>query len=192
MGRLSAVGKLSIAQPANANSASRMFGGIRIWAPDDAILDQGLEELRGAITEVLAENPTVDKRSLLYTAGAKLGEKIEKRVLGGVLGEELREGRADAVPCASLEHKTFRVYVSSASVAVFRARVEDIQRRLADSSSGSLLIREVRELHFGGKDKQGAWTCASHLVGRLVHIGMAVYVDRYRIAWPKEIARALI
>lgn len=168
--------------------ASIQLGGITIFAPSDEILLQGLGSIGNALLKTALENPTIDRYSLMLQCVRLVGHRIDKRIFGAILGNKLRLGLLDVVPCAAISKRIFRVYVAAQRVLEFRRNLEYASALLRPRSICH--IRDIRDVVLK-TNARGMWSCASHIAGRLVVLGRAEYADRFSIVgvgvprWPR-------
>jgi len=145
-----------------------------------------LEELKIGIETALDEHSSLDKAGLLFMLGELIGERIDKNVVGAILGAELRCGRVEEVLCASLSNKVFRIYVGVSVRERFHDRIRASTELLR--AKRHIKVSELRDLFF--TQAPGTWTQASHLLAHMVFHGTAVYVDKYKAAWPTGLENA--
>ena len=105
-------------------------------------------------------------------------DRIERRLLGAVLGRQLRLGRLESIVCSSIQGKLFRVYVSSENVEKFRVSMVTAREILWDKS-----VLEVRmlEKEIFRRRSYNTWSSSSHLLARLVYMGVAEQIDKYSV-----------
>jgi len=162
------------------------LGGLRVWAPSSRVLRAGLDEFQLGIETALIEHSSLDKVGVLFALGQLMGARINKRVVGAVLGRELRLGRVEEILCSATTNKVFRVYVGARALPCFAERLRVAREHLRRESH--VRIKELRDQFF--EPKPGTWTQTAHLAGRMVFDGTAIYVDKYQIAWPSGLERA--
>jgi hypothetical protein len=168
-------------------TASARLGGVSIYSESARSLQEDLKLLGDEIVVQSAILPSIERKALRYLVCKKLGEEIEDRLFGAVLGSQMRMGHIDSIGCAADSGKVFRVLINAERLEVFQQRL--IEVRLLLRKRNELRISEVRDLYSPGGE-WGTWSAAKHLLSRLTQIGCAVYVDRYTFAWPKGLEGA--
>jgi len=168
--------------------ASVRLGGVVIYGPSAQVLRTGLDQLAETVVAVLATFPTVDRRMLQTQARVRLdASDIERRLLGAVLGWQARLGRIDCIPCAAINDKVFRIYVSEEQAGTFESRLDAVTEML--KKKAVLSVAEVRDSFWG--TGWGMWSAASHLLARLAQKGQACYVDRFSFRRPNGLDNAV-
>jgi len=167
----------------NASQPAAMrLGGITVYAPTEADLTRGINRLSGAIRDAVGLHPSLDRKLLLFVAAKELAERPDRRVFAAVLGRELSLGHMDCVPCASINGKTFRVYIADERIPDFLHRVDEIRTWLRRVRV--LTVSEVRKRFFP-QIGWGAWSSSAHLLARAAQLGFARQLDKYNFAWPE-------
>jgi hypothetical protein len=178
----------SLAPGASTDSVAKAsLGGIVVYATTESRLRSGIAALADAVVHCARAHASLDRRFLLSAVARHLGHRVDSRVFIGVLGSQMRLGRLDRVSCEGDAGAVFRVIIAADHLAQFDERCEEVGRWLFHRKQ--LRIRDVRDKFFG--QAPGTWSAASHVVGRLVLVGRAQYVDRYHFAWPTGLERAL-
>jgi hypothetical protein len=162
------------------------LGGIVVYATSEAKLRAGVAEVGEGIVRAARAHASLDRRSLLSSVAKLLGHRLDQRVFDAIVGSQLRLGRIDRIPCQAAEGAIFRSVVAAERSEEFHRRCEELAGWLRETRV--LTVRAVRERFFD--EGWGTWSSASHLVGRLVLVGRARYVDRFTCAWPEGLERA--
>jgi hypothetical protein len=168
--------------------ATISLGGVTLYAESERTLKRGFDRLSDAIVRGLDAHASLDRRLLLNAVARDLDDWLDQRVFGAVLGGQLRLGRVESIPCASINDKAFRVYVSADGCVTFLHRVEEVRTWLQEVRA--LKVRDVQSRYFpnGG---WGTWSCAAHILARVVLIGSAQYIDKYSFTWPDGLENAV-
>jgi hypothetical protein len=168
--------------------AQRRFGGIDLYAHDDAELELKIEVIRSDILATVREHGPLVPSLIRYLASLRAEEQISQRVFSALLGAELRCGHLDAVICESEGGKTFRIIVEAdgkLKFGVFLWKSLDMVPRY-----GKLDISTIRDRLYPGGSK-GDWTKAYYLAARLSRIGLADFIDRFSIERNKDAYNAI-
>ncbi len=166
----------------------KQLGGLRIYSRSKRQLDAGIDRLAAVISETSQKSPGLTPSLLRYVAGERIGTQIPKRVFSAVLGSLLRRGQLDAVICEGPEGTRFRVILERYRLSEFQDRVKETTSLLC--AKKTLAIAFLRDRYFPGTAK-GRWTHAMFIAARLVRLGIALYVDRYRIELAESVANAI-
>lgn len=185
---MSSAGRLTCAVIQHIDAVSVGFGGVRVWAPNEAVLSQGLEELQIGIDTALTQHSSLDKNGLAFMLAELIGQRVDWKVLGAVLGAELRRGAVEEILCTSLSNKVFRVYIGASVRDRFLGQLNDATGLLR--AKKQLKVTELRDRLFGADGGKGTWTQAAHVVAHMVFRGIAIYIDTHVVAWPTGLERA--
>jgi len=167
---------------------SRTLGGTTLYCLDDELIQRAIETIGEAILSAVLPHVSLDRKWVLAKTAATLGQRVDSRCFGAVLGRELRLARVASVPCLAMSGKVYRVFIHSDNIARFREMVVSVIEGL--QSSTSLTVREAERICFGGRE-WGTWSSTSHALAHAVHNGHAVYLDKDMFAWPTEVELAL-
>lgn len=174
--------------PTPEGPATIQLGGVRLYAASEEKLNQGLALIGEAVSSQCGSLPSVDRAALQSLVCKQLGEIVEDRLFGAVLGQKMREGLIESIPCAAVNYKVFRVFVHRVQLGSFRRRLSELKRQLL--SAGTMTVAEVRKSHFSDS-QPSASSAAAHLFARLVLEGCATYGPRGVFVWPKGLEHAL-
>jgi len=130
---------------------------------------------------------SLDRKVLRTLVCDRLGQRVDDRLFGAVLGSQMRLGLIEAVGCAAISGKVFRVLINVNLLQVFQQRMLEIQERLRKCRV--VTVADVRNQYFPGRE-WGTWSAAHHLLARLAQTGGAVYVDNRTFEWPVGIENA--
>lgn len=164
------------------------LGGVTIYALNDDELRLHCDRVTAAMNRVMQAHASLARSHLEWLVEEDIKMRIDRRVLGALLGATLRLGILDQIPCAAVSGKVFRVYVHAASRPAFDERLVAVGAHLRKERV--LHVRVVRESLFP-KGGWGTWSSALHVLARLAYRGSAKYLDAKTFAWPEEVDRAV-
>ena len=155
------------------------FGGTTIYAPNEAILQNEAEMIADAIHLSGAGFLSMTRNVLGKLAREKAGiDRIETRLFGAVLGRQLRLGQLESMVCSSINGKLFRVYVHPDNVEKFRRSVATARKLLWENT---VLQVQLLEKEIFGRRSYNTWSSSSHLLARLIYVGVAEQIDKYSV-----------
>ena len=155
------------------------FGATTIYAPNEAILQKEIEMLADIIYRSAAGYLSMTRNVLGKLTRERAGiDRIEKRLFGAVLGRQLRLGQLESIVCSSIHGKHFRVYVHPDNVERFRDSLATARKLLWENSV--LQIQKLEKEIFG-RPSYNTWSSSSHLLARLVFVGVAEQIDKYSV-----------
>lgn len=170
----------SIQAEAEADSVAQLhMGATTVYGPNEVVLHKEIEVLAKAIRQSALQHICLAKNVLGKLARERVGvDRIEKRLFGAILGYQLRLGRLETIVCSSLHNKILRVYVHPEKLKDFRLALEAATELL--EKRDVLSVSELESKLFGGR-RYNTWSCASHILARLIYIGIAEYIDKYSV-----------
>ncbi len=180
MGSLRITATRSRIEDVGTDSDVRMsLGATTIYAPSETILQMEVEMIADAIYRSAAGYLSMTRNVLGKLSREKAGiDRIERRLFGAVLGRQLRLGRLESIVCSSIHGKLFRVFVNSENVEKFRASLATAREILWDKS---VLQVQTLEKEIFGRRSYNTWSSSSHLLARLVYMGVAEQIDKYSV-----------
>jgi hypothetical protein len=169
-------------------SAAISLGGFTLYGLNESQLNEGVSAIALAIEDCSSRYLSLFRTSLRSEVRKQLDCEIDDSVFGAVLGSRLRYGMLDSVPCAAEKGGIFRAYLH-------RDQIETFQRYLKETA-GELRRRRVvhiRDIEAAvlGTKRWGSRSSTLHILGRLVQIGQASYLDKDSFRWPSEIEHAI-
>lgn len=167
----------------------RQFGGVKIFAATNRELVVGIERVSRAIIEVCAGSSGLAPSLIRYLVEREIGVKLPKRVVGALLGSQLRQGALDVAICEGPQGSSYRVILHRDRIEEFGKRVQKICGDLV--MARTLRIAEIRD-EFFPENARGSWTQAMYIAGRVARLGFAVFPDRYSINMPVCVANAIL
>ncbi len=188
MGRLGIVTRARDVSNIADRPATAQLGGIRLYAASEEKLKHGIALLGQALASESAALPSVDRSALQSLVRKNVADVVDDRLFGAILGQKLRDGTIDSVPCAAINYKVFRAFVHKAQWTTFHRNLSDLRLRLL--SGTTLTVSQVRDLYFPGPGT-GASSAAAHLLARLVLEGAAIYGPMGTFSWPTGLENAI-
>lgn len=187
MGPLGLATRASVAACSSKTPARVRLGGITVYAATERGLQDGLKLLAEATVEQSRILASLDRKVLRKLVCDTLGERVDDRLFGAVLGSQMRLGLIEAVGCAAISGKMFRVLINVDLLEVFQQRLLEVREKLRKCRI--VTVGDVRNHYFPGRE-WGTWSAANHLLARLAQMGCAAYVDSHTFAWPRGIENA--
>jgi hypothetical protein len=168
--------------------ASLQLGGVTLYGATTSALRAAVESIGEAICQSSAAHPTLTKVTLASEVKKVVGLIIEKRVFGSILGQQLRLGAVDCVPCAAISGKVFRIYLHESRADEFISYLGVAEDQLRQAG-----VMEVRQLEarLFGRRKWGTWSSTLHVLARLVQKGKARYRDSSTFLWQSGVEHAI-
>src|SRR5438045_4143652 len=97
--------------PCGGRSASRQFGGIKVFAASARELTAGTDRVSRSIAEVSGVSWGLTPSMLRYLVQQELGAEVPRRVFSALLGYGLHRGDVDGVICEGSQGTPFRVII---------------------------------------------------------------------------------
>lgn len=164
------------------------LGGTTVYGPSES---ETLEmiEIVGKIIDACCEMHLSVTRSVLgKLASDKLGEPLEKRLFGALLGSRIRLGHLCVIMCEAETGAEFRVFLHRSKVGPFTAAREIAKRMLRTEQQ--IMVKALEQKLFGER-AYNTWSSTSHVLARLAFQGIALYKDRMTFVAPGELLNAV-
>lgn len=161
------------------------LGGVRIYAPSDNCLADGLECILRSIRSKVRHQLCIRPKYLFGLCRREAPTNIT--IFRACLGSEARRGGLTFALCRSLNGIPFRIVVGTSQLDDFRARLADIIGAL--HSSTYIKVREIQDRFFPDRPK-GSWFTAEELLQRLVYLGYLEQSDKWSFRVPESLLDA--
>jgi hypothetical protein len=172
----------------HCNPAFVCFGGTTLYARSQAVLDVAIGRLQETVLRICREHLILPRGSLNKLVTEELAEKLDKNLVGAVVGRLLSLGELHALPCLSVNSLPFYALASAERAAELGELIHRTQEFLREN--GTLSPREVQSLCFPDR-AWGTYMASSLILNHLAYLGTAVFLDRELFAWPMEVEDAL-
>lgn len=167
--------------------AQVLLGGVRVFGESQRAIDEAISRVSNWLVQHLTQHFSLSRTIIRTLIRRDVGDFLDDRILGAVLGRLLRFGMAYSVPVMSFRGSTYRIYMIEENAHLFRERASEVRATLRDTRIMSVKVVQQKYFPDGG---WGTWSSADHLCARLVFNGAARYVDKFTIAWPRGLEHA--
>jgi hypothetical protein len=175
-------------RPGGGDAACVSLGGTNLYARDQKALLSALDQLQVAIEAVLSQNFCLIRQVLYRVVARELEQEIPERVFGAVLGRSLRLGTIRPFASLTVNNKILRTYMLASRLTELQSKLSAVTALLKSQTAVSTLA--AQSICFPRREWATSYM-AQQLMGHLALRGMAVYVDRDLLSWPKVVEDAI-
>lgn len=159
-----------------------------LYGSTQLCIARDMAKIGNAIDACGKRHMSVTRSVLQKLVSDTLGERLEKRVFGAVLGSRIRAAQFQALLCEAELGSEFRVFIHVTQIERFHAGMSQALQMLR--SARSLMVKEVEGALFPAR-AYNTWSSASHLLARHAFEGRAEYVDRMTFRFPAALRDAI-
>lgn len=170
------------------SSVGVQLGGVTVYGQTRQQTIQAIQEIGQTIDDQGKSHLSITRPVLQKLVSDKIGERIERRLFGAILGSRVRFGQFEALLCEAEEGAEFRVFIHTDQIRRFRTALRDTQIIL--ERSDEVIVKEIEDTLFPAR-AYNTWSSTSHVLARLVFEGKAEYVDKMTFRFPKGLDDAV-
>jgi hypothetical protein len=169
-------------------SASVQLGGVTVYGQSEGEIVRTIDEISQILDDQGTRHLSATRPVLQKLVSDEIGEKIERRLFGAILGSRIRVGVFEAWLCEAEQGSEFRVFIHRSQVKRFKKALNDTLIMLRDE--GEVLVKQIERTLFPARS-YNTWSSTSHVLGRLVFQGKAEYLDKMTFRFPVGLQHAL-
>jgi hypothetical protein len=173
--RLSDITTRRHADAPSGSYAELTLGGMTLYAPRMDGLLTAVERVAAAIEISSKSNLLVARNLLQKLAEQNLGEELNERIYGAVLGKTLRLARVLAIPCLTINARVMRMYIHPSNLAIYQSKLKSLRASL---DNGTAVSTDAAQLTCFPERGWSTKFIAKQLLSRLAYTGEAVFVDQ--------------
>jgi hypothetical protein len=175
-------------RPDTAGWETVVLGGINLYAKDGRALTGSLDRLQQAIETALKSHFCLIRQVLRSVVKKEVEEEIPDRIFGAVLGRALRHGAVTSLACLTPNGKILRIYLHASRQKELDINLKLILHLL--KSQTALSVMAAQAACFPNREWATRYM-SQQLLGHLALRGLAVFVDKDLLSWPKVIEHAV-
>jgi len=151
-----------------------ILGGTALYGPDQDQLNEAVERIQNAIEGTLTNHLLMARNHLEKLVRQSLGENVNDRVLGAVLGRSLRLGAVCVLPCLTVNGRVMRMYFHKNNRLMVKTKLASLGSCLSGKTAMSV---DNAQFECFPQREWGTRFVVKQLLAHLAYEGRAVFLD---------------